>query len=115
MRNKLPEAKDENERKRLREEYVAHTMPKYMEYLTRRLEGHGGPFFLGKQLSMADLFVARIMDGIIEKKYDQLSRETLEKWPAVLKHYDAVRVHPVYQNEVHAEEAFQKQSKAQGH
>lgn len=115
MRSKLPESKDDAERKKLREEYIAHTMPKYMEYLTRRIEQHGGPFILGKQFSMADLVVARFVDGVVEKKFDHLSRETLEKWPAILKHFDATRAHPIYVNEVRAEEELQKQAKGKAH
>jgi len=115
MRAKFPESKDEAERKKLREEYVQNTLPKYMEYLLRRLEQRGGPFLMGKQLTMADLVLARTVDGIIEKKFDHLSVETLQKWPAILKHYEATKAHKVYQNEIKAEEELQKSMKAKAH
>jgi len=113
-RAKIPESKDDAERKKLREEFVAQTLPKYMDYLTRRLDGRGGPYLLGKSFTMADLVMARFVDGIIGKRYDHITKESLQKWPAVLKHFEAAQAHPVYAAEIRAEEEHQKKSKA-GH
>ena len=111
IRGKVPDSKDEKEKKKLREEYASNTLPKYMDYLTRRLEARGGPYLTGKSLTMADLVLARFVDGIVDKRYDFLSRATFEKWPAVLKHYEACKAHPVYANEIKAEEERKKAAK----
>ena len=111
VRSKLPDAKDEAEKKKLREDYAANVMPKYLDYLVRRLESRGGPFFLGKQFSMADLIMARFVTGIAEKKFDYLSEDVFAKWPALIKHFEATKAHPVYKKEVQAEEDLKAKAK----
>jgi glutathione S-transferase len=108
MRSKLPDAKDENERKKLREDYIQNVVPKYMDQLTSRLEQSGGPFFLGKSLTMADLVVARTISSIVDNKFDHINKESVAKWPVILKHYEATCNHPVYKNEIRAEDEYQK-------
>jgi glutathione S-transferase len=115
LRTKIPDHKDDAERKRLREEYLTSQWPKYLDYVTRRLESSGGPYFLGKTFSMADLAFARVVAGIFEKRYDYISSENFSKWPAVLRHYEAVQKHPIYSNEVKAEEERQKKAASQKH
>lgn len=112
LRSKIPNSKDLAEQKKLREEFIAHVLPKYMDYLTRRLQNSGGPFLLGNQFCMADLFLGRIIDGFVEKKFDPISKETFEKWPLILQHLEATRRHPIYAAELKAEEEYQKSRKA---
>lgn len=110
VRSRIPEHKDDSERKKLREEFIQGVGAKYMDYVSRRLEGRGGPYFLGKQFTMADLVFARFLAGIQEKRYDHITLEHFDKWPAIKKHFEAVKVHPVYVNELKAEEELQKKA-----
>jgi len=111
MRSKVPDSKDETEKKKLRAEFVERTLPTFMDYFTRRINSHGGPFILGKQYSMADLFLARVIDGFVNKKIDYITKENLEKWPVVLQHYARASAHDVIKNETQHEEEFQKSKK----
>jgi glutathione S-transferase len=108
LRNKIPQHKDEAERKRLREEFVAKDFAKYMEYFTRRLKETGGPYLVGKNLTIADLGLARFVAGIVEGGVDFIGQAQVEKYPVVFTYYQQVVKHPIYSNEVKAEALVKK-------
>ena len=84
-----------------------------MKYFTRRLEKSGGPFITGKDITIADLFLARFIDGLVLKKFDHVTGEHVQQYPAVWKHYQATVKHQIWQAEAKAEEEKKKQVKKQ--
>lgn len=64
--------------------------------LESRLRNSGGPFLLGTQLSIGDLYLKKpLTDMILDKQFEGVSPEYLDQFSAVRAHTDAVAAHPL--------------------
>lgn len=68
---------------------------KWFVYFEARLAERGGPFFLGKDLSLADLFVYVLVDGLKTGFFDHIPTDTLDAYPHTGAFYSAVKEHPI--------------------
>lgn len=66
--------------------------------LESRLRDSGGPFLLGTQLSIGDLYLKKpLTDMILDKQFEGVAPEYLEQFPLVRAHTEAVAAHPLIQ------------------
>lgn len=66
--------------------------------LEARLGRSGGPFLLGTQLSIGDLYLKKpLTDMILDKQFESVDPEYLSDFPLVRAHSDAVAEHPLVQ------------------
>jgi len=91
---KCPQDADEAVKKAKRQEYAAGKLKSYMDTLSGLLESSGGPFFTGKELTLADL-VAKyyLIDMIRTGDFDHVAPEYVDAWPLLLAHNAAVSEH----------------------
>ncbi len=69
---------------------------KYLPFFVRRLGASGGPFFLGEQLTEADLFLHALgARGIATGMYDHVPKDLFDAFPALVAHAKAVEDHPL--------------------
>ena len=54
-----------------------------------------GPFYLGAQLSIADLTVFAVVDGIRSGSWDGIPAEYTSRWPRLEALASAVAAHPL--------------------
>ena len=111
IRGKMPESKDPVQKKALREEYVKNDLKKYLNYLSRRIEHYGGPYLLGKHLTIPDLVLYRFVQGIYENKYDHVTKDHILAFPLIAKHHDACEANEIVKRENEAEQKAQQQQK----
>ena len=70
------------------------TLPKFLDFLDMRLPA-AGPFYLGAQLSIADLTVFAVVDGIRSGSWDGIPAEYTSRWPRLEALASAVAAHPL--------------------
>lgn len=64
--------------------------------LETRIRESGGPFLLGDQMSIGDLYLKKpLTDMILDKQFEAVEPEYLETYPLVRAHTDAVASHPL--------------------
>mmetsp|Transcript_177741 Transcript_177741/g.569880 ORF Transcript_177741/g.569880 Transcript_177741/m.569880 type:complete len:248 (-) Transcript_177741:232-975(-) len=100
-----PKDEDKEVRLRKREAYASDsgTLGLGMRLLEDRLvkaavgTGGGGPFLLGAQLTIADLYLKKpLIDMIIEKQFEGVGPDYVEqKYPLLFQHTKAVAEHPL--------------------
>jgi glutathione S-transferase len=83
------------ELKAKREAWIAAISGKQFKYFERRLSESGGPFVLGSELSVADLWLFTLADMITTGFFDHVPRDLLEGFPGMNALYKAVKAHPV--------------------
>jgi len=106
---KAPQHKDKDERIKLRGEYVEKVVPRYLGFLSSVILHSGGPFVLGKNLSMGDLVLYGFEALVDRKDFDGVTWDaTVGKYPALVSHYAAVKAHPVVANELALEASRKK-------
>lgn len=89
--------------KESREAYVANVLPKYMSYLQTRLEQSGGPFLLGKQISIADLALFIKLEGLQSGVFDHVPKDVvISTYPKMAEYHQFVAQHPIVQQELQA-------------
>jgi glutathione S-transferase len=77
-----------------------------MTYFSRRIALSGGPFFLGKELSVVDLCVTRFIVAINGGGFDHISSTVVkDNYPVVWTMYEATITHPVYVKQMEREVA----------
>ena len=99
MGSKLPDDKDPEVKKQKRADYVANVIPRYLDHVSRLLHAKGGPFLLGKTISVGDLFVHRFVERVHNKEFDHIDASVLDKWPAVVACHKAVLANKAVQAE----------------
>ncbi|KAH9255239.1 hypothetical protein BASA81_006679 [Batrachochytrium salamandrivorans] len=83
--------------------FVANVLPKYMGYLLTRLEQSGGPFLLGKQISIADLSLFVKLDMLQNGVLDHVPKEVVSStYPKMAEYYKQLAQHPIIQQELQA-------------
>ena len=64
--------------------------------LEARLEASGGPFLLGSELSLGDLYLKKpLTDMILDKQFEGVGPDFLQEFPLVRAHTDEVAAHPL--------------------
>lgn len=91
----MPQSQDPQQRKILREKYVAEQFPKYFGFLASKLEQSGGPFLLGENLTVADLAAFAMVDIIGSGFFDFINEESMKPYKTVLELRDIVKTHPI--------------------
>eukprot|EP00931_Biecheleriopsis_adriatica_P091358 TRINITY_DN65245_c0_g1_i1.p1 TRINITY_DN65245_c0_g1~~TRINITY_DN65245_c0_g1_i1.p1 ORF type:complete len:230 (-),score=38.92 TRINITY_DN65245_c0_g1_i1:331-1020(-) len=67
-----------------------------LSILESRLRDSGGPFLLGAQLSIGDLYLKKpLTDMILDKQFEGVAPEYLDQFSLVRAHTDAVASHPL--------------------
>jgi len=90
-------------KKSKREEWANKVVPPYMNLFTKRIEKSGGPFLLGKSISIADLFIYSQLQMVYSGLLDHVDKDIIEKnFPTVHKLYVAVHEHPIAKAEMEA-------------
>ena len=80
-----------------REEWMKKTEAKFLPYFEKRLAEKGGPFFCGRDLSVADLWVYTFTTMVENGFYDHVPKDWLTggTYPGLKALTEAVRAHPV--------------------
>lgn len=83
--------------KQRREAWMKATESRFLPYFEKRLAEMGGPFFLGKDLSIADLWVYTLCNMVETGFYDHVPKDWLTggAYPGLKTLTDAVREHPL--------------------
>ena len=106
---KAPQHNDKEERIKLRGEYVQKVAPRYLGFLSSVIMASGGPFVLGKSLSMGDLVLYGFEALVDRKDLDGVTWDaTVGKYPALVTHFAACKAHPVIANELALEASRKK-------
>jgi len=96
--------KDPVVKKALRENFVLNILPKYMALLQTRVEQSGGPFVLGKKISIADLFVFSQLSIIYSGNFDYVPADLIvTKYPVINQLFEEVKKSPIVQAELNAQ------------
>jgi prostaglandin-H2 D-isomerase / glutathione transferase len=77
--------------------WVAEWREKYLPFLTARLAESEGPFLLGKEISIADLFFFPVLDAAHTGFWDHVPKDSLtEGFPSIAWLYSSVKDHELY-------------------
>lgn len=77
-----------------------------MAHLQKRLLQNGGPYFLGKHISIADLYFFGVISFLINGGYDFIPGSIFqEQYPKMYDLYRLVGEHPIAQAELKAGKA----------
>jgi len=79
-------------KKKAREELAATTIPDWAGFTERQIGD--GPFFGGKQLSVADIKLFMIVKWLIGGALDHIPTTVLDPFPKLKRLHDAVKEHP---------------------
>jgi len=93
---KCPQDPDNDVKKAKREEYAAGKLKGLMDVLSKKVEESGGPFFLGKELTIADLVSKYFLtDMITSGTFDYVPAEYVNSWPLLVAQDKAVSEHAI--------------------
>jgi glutathione S-transferase len=99
---------DPEVKKKMREDFVATTLPRFLNHVASRVAQSGGPYVLGKKLSVADLFVFAQLNSIYTDNVDYVPADIIpKKFPAVHKLYTDIEKHDIVRAELEAAQASQ--------
>ena len=80
-----------------------------MNLLTNRVQKSGGPFILGRKISIGDLFVFSQLDALFTGRLDFISADdVVKKYPVVHKLFSDISNHPIVKAELAAKPAVSK-------
>ncbi|CAM9116841.1 unnamed protein product [Discosporangium mesarthrocarpum] len=79
---------------KLRDELSKVTLPLWLGHLERWLEGSGGPFFLGDELTTCDLVIYTRMKWLRRGVLVGIPGDILDTFPKIFAHSNAVNGHP---------------------
>lgn len=92
--NKTPSSKDEEEKKRLRQEYSQGFLLKALSLLQDRVTATEDPYVVGGQLSIGDLTIVMLTDMILSGDFDFVPPFLiLDGFPSLKTHHDSVMNH----------------------
>lgn len=87
--------KDEEQKKAKRKELVEGPLAFFLERVQRRLEAHGGAFFAGGSLSVADLKVYLWIRHLKSGTLDHIPTDLVDRLaPKLAAHFDRVKADP---------------------
>jgi glutathione S-transferase len=85
-----PGGDTKEEKKAAREKYAAGPLKMYLQMYEDRLKKFPGPFILGSQISLADLWARFTLDMIDSGNFDYIPRTILDAFPLTKKNLAAV-------------------------
>ena len=93
LRHKVPGTRgmDEDEKKKLREEFAAGWLTRWARTVNERVQG---PFLQGDELNVADLKLYVILRAYLSDGYDHIPAAFFDAYPALKGLVDAVDAHP---------------------
>lgn len=92
MWNKVPHGGENLETRR--KEWVELARSKHLAAIERRIAEHDGPFLLGKEMTVGDLFLWSALWGHVTKFFDHTTG-LLDTFPRITALYNAVDAHPL--------------------
>lgn len=98
--NKTPKAADEEEKKKVREEYAADFLSKALALLEKRVEAANeagtGPWVAGGDLTIGDLSISMLTNMIVTGDFDYVPASLiLENFPLLESHRTSVMAHSI--------------------
>eukprot|EP00916_Digyalum_oweni_P002410 GHVL01004439.1.p1 GENE.GHVL01004439.1~~GHVL01004439.1.p1 ORF type:complete len:205 (+),score=30.15 GHVL01004439.1:22-636(+) len=81
----LPKKASEEEKEKLRREYIAGPFDKYMTYLETKVAKYGGPFLTGKNMTIADIFLLGLYNFFSSGFFDHIGTKDFDKYPKLLE------------------------------
>ena len=88
-------AQDATERAELRRRLAEEIFPRWLGFLEKRLTTNApSPYFVGDQLSVADLAIWRILGWLTGGILDGIPTDLLEPHAALQAHYERIDAHP---------------------
>lgn len=85
---------DEEKKMKLREELASKTYPMWFERLSKKLEALGGDYFVGNQLSIADLQAASTLSWVSSGMLGGVPPTVLDPYPLLKELVARVTSHP---------------------
>lgn len=96
-------SKDPKEKQAQREAFIKQILPRYMNYLVTRVKMSGGPFILGKRISIADLLAYGQLNLLYTGFIEGIPVDFIAKnYPEVDRIYKEIEKHPIVQAELNA-------------
>merc|ERR1711871_1347247 len=93
--SKAPGGATPQEKKAAREAFAAGPMAKAFAAYEARLARTEGPFLLGSQISVADLWCYFVVNMILNGTFDYIEASTVTPYPKTLASYRAVCQDPI--------------------
>jgi len=90
LQGKVPQHPDAEEKKKLREAFVAEALPKYMNFLASKSKGN---FFVNGKLTIADLMLYTVIKSIRSGQWDHVDKDIDSKWPEIGALIDKLDAH----------------------
>ena len=78
LSSKVPQHPDAEEKKKLREAFVANTLPKYFTFLANKSKG---TYFINGKLTIADLIFYSTMKSIRSGQWDHVDKDIDSQYP----------------------------------
>ena len=91
----IPQGPAGDELKEKREAWMAGKLATYAAYFEAHLEASGGPFFLGADLSLADLWIEALVSMLAAGFFDHIPKDVLATYKRLAMLHDAVVAHPL--------------------
>lgn len=93
MISSFPTSKDEEEKKKLREEFAATTMKKYVDFMESVIQHNSGGKGVAKTPSVADLLLKEIVGMVRAGFMDYIDKEYFDAYPGILASAEAIDEH----------------------
>lgn len=93
---KIPQDKDPEAKKRLREEYAAKELPKYLSLLANRLSSSGTPYVVGSSITIADLYIYHMLTGVRKGNYDHVDPNSDAAFPIFQSFIETMEANPSF-------------------
>ena len=88
-------------KKQQRETFLKEILPKYMNLLGERIKRSGGPFILGKKLTVADVAIVGNLKMFYTGNLDYIPIDTIPKeYPLVDQLFKEAEKHPIVRAEI---------------
>jgi len=87
---RCPGGKDEEEKKAAREAFGAGPLKVGLKLFTQKLSASEGPFILGSQLTLADLWVYFVINMIKVGQMDYVDPKVLDEFPKVMESFKSI-------------------------
>jgi hypothetical protein len=90
--NKTPEGAERV--KKVREAFLANTLPKFAKFFGDQIDGKGGAFLCGPELTIADCFLAPELKKLTMGYIDHVPVTSLDAYPALTAYLARFYAHP---------------------
>ena len=91
---KAPQDPDKEVKRQKREAYAKDVLPKFFDRLNVLYKKHGGPFLLGKKMTMADVLVFATLHSFKVGDVDYVDGSVFSKYENLVTVYEATKKHP---------------------